>query len=129
MNLSRLNVGGSRGSKTGVAKGSPFHSAASEPPNDVKIMFASSKGSTRAKPIASPAYVPRSLSAGERFALSCLRYSRLSYLCFGVTTRLRGIRLGSFLEEGENHCLTDRKSTRLNSSHANISYAVFCLKK
>src|SRR3712207_8770461 len=27
-----------------------------------------------------------------------------------------------FLEE-------DRKSTRLNSSHANISYAVFCLKK
>src|SRR3712207_8093418 len=25
--------------------------------------------------------------------------------------------------------ITDRKSTRLNSSHANISYAVFCLKK
>src|SRR3712207_7454122 len=25
--------------------------------------------------------------------------------------------------------LADRKSTRLNSSHANISYAVFCLKK
>src|SRR3712207_7531815 len=24
---------------------------------------------------------------------------------------------------------TDRQSTRLNSSHANISYAVFCLKK
>src|SRR3712207_8624866 len=24
---------------------------------------------------------------------------------------------------------SDRKSTRLNSSHANISYAVFCLKK
>ena len=26
-------------------------------------------------------------------------------------------------------CLEDRKSTRLNSSHASISYAVFCLKK
>src|SRR3712207_8020704 len=26
-------------------------------------------------------------------------------------------------------CAEDRKSTRLNSSHANISYAVFCLKK
>src|SRR3712207_7034099 len=26
-------------------------------------------------------------------------------------------------------CALDRKSTRLNSSHANISYAVFCLKK
>src|SRR3712207_7426031 len=42
--------------------------------------------------------------------------------------------------ENEEYCLTDvqksylfgrrdRKSTRLNSSHANISYAVFCLKK
>src|SRR3712207_8935050 len=27
------------------------------------------------------------------------------------------------------HLAQDRKSTRLNSSHANISYAVFCLKK
>src|SRR3712207_7928279 len=27
------------------------------------------------------------------------------------------------------HPKIDRKSTRLNSSHANISYAVFCLKK
>src|SRR3712207_7915209 len=27
------------------------------------------------------------------------------------------------------HDRQDRKSTRLNSSHANISYAVFCLKK
>src|SRR3712207_7667669 len=27
------------------------------------------------------------------------------------------------------HGAEDRKSTRLNSSHANISYAVFCLKK
>src|SRR3712207_6997000 len=40
------------------------------------------------------------------------------------------------LECGERHELDeiltpfkDRKSTRLNSSHANISYAVFCLKK
>src|SRR3712207_8464302 len=32
--------------------------------------------------------------------------------------------LNSEAEEWE-----DRKSTRLNSSHANISYAVFCLKK
>src|SRR5258707_15132502 len=34
------------------------------------------------------------------------------------------------LQPGENAATTpDRKSTRLNSSHANISYAVFCLKK
>src|SRR5258707_4533613 len=39
-----------------------------------------------------------------------------------VRTELRERRqLGSDLE--------DRKSTRLNSSHANISYAVFCLNK
>src|SRR3712207_7662683 len=31
--------------------------------------------------------------------------------------------------EAEALGLLDRKSTRLNSSHANISYAVFCLKK
>src|SRR5947209_11612216 len=30
---------------------------------------------------------------------------------------------------GRGGTFPDRKSTRLNSSHANISYAVFCLKK
>src|SRR5947209_18364107 len=34
----------------------------------------------------------------------------------------------SFLPRGP-YIVLDRKSTRLNSSHANISYAVFCLKK
>src|SRR3712207_6885410 len=38
--------------------------------------------------------------------------------------RLRAERLPSRLQR-----FRDRKSTRLNSSHANISYAVFCLKK
>src|SRR3712207_8779644 len=33
------------------------------------------------------------------------------------------------LRAGDQHSERDRKSTRLNSSHANISYAVFCLKK
>src|SRR3712207_7210946 len=45
-------------------------------------------------------------------------------------------RLGT-LRDGHSTCAAtrgysarqDRKSTRLNSSHANISYAVFCLKK
>src|SRR3712207_7009386 len=32
-------------------------------------------------------------------------------------------------EDDERDHAQDRKSTRLNSSHANISYAVFCLKK
>src|SRR3712207_9022705 len=33
------------------------------------------------------------------------------------------------LQQVTQEGLQDRKSTRLNSSHANISYAVFCLKK
>src|SRR3712207_8437518 len=37
---------------------------------------------------------------------------------------------GALRETGRDLDLAlDRKSTRLNSSHANISYAVFCLKK
>src|SRR3712207_6942435 len=38
----------------------------------------------------------------------------------GDHVALRGVVVGG---------VRDRKSTRLNSSHANISYAVFCLKK
>src|SRR3712207_8836501 len=42
---------------------------------------------------------------------------------------LRGrVQVGGGLEEADAPA-GDRKSTRLNSSHANISYAVFCLKK
>src|SRR5258707_2104057 len=37
--------------------------------------------------------------------------------------------VGSILSELDRQPRTDRKSTRLNSSHANISYAVFCLKQ
>src|SRR5699024_11775957 len=40
-------------------------------------------------------------------------------LCFGEATKF-----SQFLLDAE-----DRKSTRLNSSHVSISYAVFCLKK
>src|SRR3712207_7947323 len=36
---------------------------------------------------------------------------------------------GGVAAEAEAVSQPDRKSTRLNSSHANISYAVFCLKK
>src|SRR2546430_3521505 len=37
--------------------------------------------------------------------------------------------MGSRSDHGVVHDLVDRKSTRLNSSHSQISYAVFCLKK
>src|SRR3712207_7586130 len=38
-------------------------------------------------------------------------------------------RVRNQLRAPRDHLHPDRKSTRLNSSHANISYAVFCLKK
>src|SRR2546422_2559270 len=37
--------------------------------------------------------------------------------------------LSSLVQSREESCSRDRKSTRLNSSHGYISYAVFCLKK
>src|SRR2546430_3009298 len=40
-----------------------------------------------------------------------------------ITESKRAFKLDSFSSTG------DRKSTRLNSSHSQISYAVFCLKK
>src|SRR3712207_2865611 len=45
------------------------------------------------------------------------------------TVPLGGIDLHFIHERGAGEDPLDRKSTRLNSSHANISYAVFCLKK
>src|SRR3712207_8897105 len=40
-----------------------------------------------------------------------------------------GDAVGGVGEDPRARLPEDRKSTRLNSSHANISYAVFCLKK
>src|SRR2546430_6459086 len=55
---------------------------------------------------------------------------------FPYTTLFRSAVLRCLLEltrrrmgEVYRHYLRDRKSTRLNSSHSQISYAVFCLKK
>src|SRR3712207_7369819 len=55
-------------------------------------------------------------------------------LCLGQKVRqLSGVDLLLPLRTSRQQLLPlwfeDRKSTRLNSSHANISYAVFCLKK
>src|SRR3712207_8247398 len=56
----------------------------------------------------------------------CLGAQRveLAELLAGVQHQHDGVGQGTE-QVGER----DRKSTRLNSSHANISYAVFCLKK
>src|SRR3712207_7513257 len=47
----------------------------------------------------------------------------------GMAERTLGQFLSRRLRQQVTLATKDRKSTRLNSSHANISYAVFCLKK
>src|SRR3712207_4617768 len=71
-----------------------------------------------AEPVDAPAVlVPEALRVGDR---PLVHRPVLRLVDEGAARPLRrhGIEL-----------LLDRKSTRLNSSHANISYAVFCLKK
>src|SRR5205809_402055 len=67
-----------------------------------------------------------------------LQYQRLppTFTLFPYTTLFRSAALGSprtvqigWSEEPRLTIQSDRKSTRLNSSHGYISYAVFCLKK
>src|SRR3712207_7471377 len=57
--------------------------------------------------------------------------SLTSVVVMGLTAALLGKALGLYPVETAIGAgmIKDRKSTRLNSSHANISYAVFCLKK
>src|SRR3712207_8542829 len=52
-----------------------------------------------------------------------LQEGAVLYLCGDATSMAKDV------EATLRRVAIDRKSTRLNSSHANISYAVFCLKK
>src|SRR3712207_7424700 len=50
-------------------------------------------------------------------------------ICEAIEWRDLVMIVEGIIESGDSRRNRDRKSTRLNSSHANISYAVFCLKK
>src|SRR3712207_8862735 len=65
--------------------------------------------------------------AGGKFeARSGVEVVALDHALEGVAVYAEEPRRGQLVAAGVGE---DRKSTRLNSSHANISYAVFCLKK
>src|SRR2546430_12131153 len=61
---------------------------------------------------------------------SYLRVELLNEEIHGIEKRSDKLRGNAHTRSGLAHAsFQDRKSTRLNSSHSQISYAVFCLKK
>src|SRR2546422_7733740 len=71
--------------------------------------------------------LPISLSCHLRVARPAILAARRIHLALLTLTGLFVVTV--LAQVGENPCFLDRKSTRLNSSHGYISYAVFCLKK
>src|SRR5207245_8089338 len=72
-------------------------------------------------------------SAGEKCSSSFARASEVEASCWRVSPEnsnwLKGTSSRQFSGQTSTQPPQDRKSTRLNSSHGSISYAVFCLKK
>src|SRR3712207_8677267 len=64
--------------------------------------------------------------AGPKLAVHGPRTDEAAQCRGGALAARPGLARGELAVPG---ALRDRESTRLNSSHANISYAVFCLKK
>src|SRR5690348_17987394 len=56
-------------------------------------------------------------------------HRQVNACAFHVTDVIAALRAWAGERDLTDGQLTDRKSTRLNSSHPSISYAVFCLKK
>src|SRR5207248_11486715 len=94
-------------------------------------------------PVLTPTYARQQCHASTPVSLSVLLRRPPPSTLFPYTTLFRSVRQikelpgfryitvlthGGFLTEAKIEEL-DRKSTRLNSSHRTISYAVFCLKK
>src|SRR5438034_8634941 len=72
----------------------------------------------------------RSFTTDLQMLLKAQRQLTESLKSDAVFCHLSGVRAGKRLSYGGSFkAWLDRKSTRLNSSHTVISYAVFCLKK
>src|SRR5690349_23944916 len=69
------------------------------------------------------------LAVGEVYRLSSARASRFEDVDVGRAALIRWARVHAANLQRLSPRRVDRKSTRLNSSHVEISYAVFCLKK
>src|SRR5438445_8761424 len=95
------------------------------------------RGSEDASPLRSSNWRPRGSRRGawfvgrraDAFGRRLPRRTRRNRRDHGRFARHQRHRNGSRVDRRRGFRGQDRKSTRLNSSHANISYAVFCLKK
>src|SRR2546426_6019298 len=91
------------------------------PPRSTLFPYTTLFRSRRIKP-------PEALPAGARGLNASMYYSIV--VCLDMLKQFRD--RNHWLERWESEhkpVISDRKSTRLNSSHLVISYAVFCLKK
>src|SRR3712207_7657478 len=79
-------------------------------------------GVTGVQTCALPIFTPSLIRRGEASIRKRWRWTALHATGNGMSTTCT-------MPPDVNTSIRDRKSTRLNSSHANISYAVFCLKK
>src|SRR3712207_7250224 len=69
------------------------------------------------------------IDKGVNFLSQASMYLAFLLLVYFLVVGPTLLQLNTFTQELGVYLAKDRKSTRLNSSHANISYAVFCLKK
>src|SRR2546426_9032399 len=72
---------------------------------------------------------PLPASASARLSGRLTRLSVAGIAALVVLTLALAVAVFAWYEQRSAHERADRKSTRLNSSHLVISYAVFCLKK
>src|SRR3712207_8692167 len=78
--------------------------------------------------------LPISSMPRSRILVMKSKWSRLAFCTHSTSSKSSesqfvGVKRSWARPGAQTSTLRDRKSTRLNSSHANISYAVFCLKK
>src|SRR5699024_12640706 len=83
---------------------------------------------SRAPPVPPPFPTRRSSDLGSRLPIEKDLAEALGVSRGSLREGVRALALLGVLESRQG-AGTDRKSTRLNSSHVSISYAVFCLKK
>src|SRR3712207_4522239 len=110
-----------------------LHTHLREPGQEFKETIASGAAAAVAGGWASVCAMPNTDPVNDNPAVtsSIIEQARLAGLAnvFPVGAITKGSKGAELAEMGEMKRAGDRKSTRLNSSHANISYAVFCLKK